>query len=928
MCKLDHWNKNTVQFLRQHLNEAVRDIRIATGFFTVQGYDLLRSALLGKQVMILVGFDETSAERLKDKMVEDIMAHLARWDTENRRDAVLDLVRKMQDGELRIVERESIDLIDARIRQGDHAKLYILDDSAVFVGSSNLTVSGLRHNVEAVAGHDAPERVHQWVDWFQHYWDAKDTYDLTQALLEALLRWLDFVPPHDIYLKTILALMPEDTTPAPRASYKMPVAYQQVVIERMLRQLQDWRGAFLVASTGLGKTIMATHTAYRLQQLNHVLNVLVFAPKPVLDDWKRALSSAGVSAEYFTRDLLDQPVRGEREGRRMMVELERVDDRYLIFIDESHELRNRMRATGDQERRSFERLVDIIKRKQPRVILLTATPFATEIENLNNQLYLLPHTAPRTTVRSDGQSVLDIFADDLLEQHVWQVPETETFFEQFMQLPVCTVISTSHVAKNFATQTEEGEYIDFGEQRKWLPRIAAYKIRAPVPFEVEMSEILDEGYFNHKPVFYKSRRGFHRTETNIEKQALIAWTSSPLALAEVLTRTIDDTYNVDFLRPQAERKQALQPLVDRIKQLTYATDAKFQALVLLLERCLEQKQKVLLFTERHATAIYLERGLAHLVPAARIANVVQETEAGGYELKQKEVYDLIYDFAPVANSDKIADRPQQQHYDVFITTDAFSAGVNLQDASIVISYDLAWTPEVIIQRAGRILRFWIEPRQVELYVFVSMFEIEPGNQQGTHKVQERLQRLMQRIRQAEKFSELPIIPEGDSAVYERLGSLTAVTTEYLGKVDITQVEEFTGASPFLAHIAELKQYQTHAQEIPDDITSARQYDGSRHLMYLLLRHQGEFHWTLYDIRANQLIERKEDALLNLLACPEQTTPPPITPTIVEQYAQLAKKHWMTSMAIDTADTVQRICALYFIPETADIAAMLREVLTP
>jgi len=54
-------------------------------------------------------------------------------------------------------------------------------------------------------------------------------------------------------------------------------------------------------------------------------------------------------------------------------------------------------------------------------------------------------------------------------------------------------------------------------------------------------------------------------------------------------------------------------------------------------------------------------------------------------------------------------------------------GVNLQDASVVVSYDIAWTPDTIIQRAGRILRFWKEPRKVQLYIIVGAYQ---ENQDG------------------------------------------------------------------------------------------------------------------------------------------------------------------------------------------------------
>ena len=922
----DHWSKNTIDFLKPHLAAAKTHIRIATGFFTVQGYNLLRSSFVGKEVLLLVGYDEASAERLRSKMIDDIMAHLACWDERNRRETVLDLVEKIRRGELRIVERETTEVIDARIRTGDHAKLYIIDQDRVLVGSSNLTVSGLQSNYEAVLGNEDDQRVSQWLQWFNDYWNAPDTYDLTQALLEALLRWLELAFPYDIYLKTILALVREDQTEAPRGSYKMPVKYQQVIVERLLRQLRAWHGAFLVASTGLGKTIMATHAALRLKRDGEILNVMVFAPKQMRPDWERALKSAGISYEIFTRDLLDQPAtKKNRQVRRILEALETIDDKYIIFIDESQRFRNRINATGDRVRYSFERLVDVIRRKQPKVLLLTATPFAKGVDDLNNQLYLLPHTAPRNTTRDDGQMAFDAFAEVIMDTTTWRVRDSEDFFDEFIDLPVATVISTSQVAKNFATQTDDGEYIDFGEQRKWLPQIEVRKVKVPLPVERQMTAALDQRYFKHEMVSFKSRIGFQRTESTIEQTAIVAWMSSPLALQEVVANTIGGAYEVDFVRSEKERKRVLGRISADLDQFTYDDDAKLVALCHFLEHFRETDQKVIIFTERLATAVYLEKALGKLLPNLRIANVVKETTPGEYALKDfdTEVYDLILDFAPEANSDNTGDRPAKNAYDVFISSDAYSAGINLQDASVVISYDIAWTPETIIQRAGRVLRFWTKPRRVSLYIFVGNFQEDAIRQKESQRVEERMRRLVQRTHHAEKFSEIPIIPENERAQYDTLSSLTDVTIEDLELIDLTEIEEFSGVSRFLIHIAELSQNAELARTIPDDITSALAYKGSRHCVYLLLRHNGEFVWTVYDIGHKQLLDLKEDDLLEMIHCASDTIPAGIDPNLIEQRAQEAKSLWATQNQIDQPEFIERICALYLLPYTEDAKESFR-----
>src|SRR5579859_1336954 len=148
---LDHWKGRTVDFLAKHLPTAKRQIRVATGFFTVQGYNLIRRYVIGKVIQVMVGYDEVSHERLKQKLIDDIMIHLSRWTEPNRREAVLDLVIKFQRGEFSLVEENSTELIDARIRERDHGKLYIIDDTLVLSGSANLTASGLLSNTENLA---------------------------------------------------------------------------------------------------------------------------------------------------------------------------------------------------------------------------------------------------------------------------------------------------------------------------------------------------------------------------------------------------------------------------------------------------------------------------------------------------------------------------------------------------------------------------------------------------------------------------------------------------------------------------------------------------------------------------------------------------------------------------------------------------------
>jgi len=46
----------------------------------------------------------------------------------------------------------------------------------------------------------------------------------------------------------------------------------------------------------------------------------------------------------------------------------------------------------------------------------------------------------------------------------------------------------------------------------------------------------------------------------------------------------------------------------------------------------------------------------------------------------------------------------KQPIDILVSTDVLSEGLNLQDASLLINYDMHWNPVRLIQRIGRVDR--------------------------------------------------------------------------------------------------------------------------------------------------------------------------------------------------------------------------------
>ena len=122
-----------------------------------------------------------------------------------------------------------------------------------------------------------------------------------------------------------------------------------------------------------------------------------------------------------------------------------------------------------------------------------------------------------------------------------------------------------------------------------------------------------------------------------------------------------------------------------------------QKLVRLLKSKELAGEKVLIFTEFADTARYLKRQLE----VAGISGVDQ-VDSG----TKGNRADVIRRFAPYyngASSSALAEQGQEETR-VLISTDVLSEGLNLQDASRMINYDIHWNPVRLMQRIGRVDR--------------------------------------------------------------------------------------------------------------------------------------------------------------------------------------------------------------------------------
>jgi superfamily II DNA/RNA helicase len=263
-----------------------------------------------------------------------------------------------------------------------HAKLYLLFRSdrktpiIGYVGSSNLTLSGLSKSGELNVDVVEQDAANKLSDWFENRWDDRWCIDISEELIEILEEsWAgeELIPPYHIYLKVAYHLSQEARSGisnyiVPKALQDILMPFQENAVSVAARHL-DKRGGVLIGDVvGLGKTLTATAVA-KLFEETFFTETLIICPKNLKEMWE----------DYVHQYRLRARVKSISKVREDFVEETR---RYrVVIIDESHNLRNR-------ESKRYGYVKEYIEQNESRVILLTATPYNKSYLDISNQLRL------------------------------------------------------------------------------------------------------------------------------------------------------------------------------------------------------------------------------------------------------------------------------------------------------------------------------------------------------------------------------------------------------------------------------------------------------------------------------------------------------------------------------------------------------------
>lgn len=329
----------------------------------------------------IFSFREEGSDRIDNKRAVQLKKELA---DEFRRQLTLGAPTDADEAGLRRLAQQIKDgklVVKLFLRHPLHAKLYLLFRSDQFtpiigyMGSSNLTFSGLSGQGELNIDVLEQDAANKLVDWFNDRWADKWCLDISPELVEIIEEsWASekLLPPYYIYLKMAYHLSREARAgltefTIPRQFRDQLFEFQTAAVKIAARHLNQRGGVLIGDVVGLGKTIMATAVA-KIFEEDLGLTTLIICPKNLVKMWEDYAFEYDLRAKVMAIT-------------RVINELPDLRRYRLVLIDESHNLRNR-------EGKRYRAIQEYIQQNDSLCILLSATPYNKTYLDLSSQLRL------------------------------------------------------------------------------------------------------------------------------------------------------------------------------------------------------------------------------------------------------------------------------------------------------------------------------------------------------------------------------------------------------------------------------------------------------------------------------------------------------------------------------------------------------------
>jgi len=407
---IDNQNKNE---LSKTLNKFIDDksinvkrLDISTAFFTSNGLNLI-SKNLNKldKIRILLGSDPIPTSYIKDKEPGDpnepdftkriLKESLEKqfFGMKNKRNKTSFNIESYNSLK-NLVKLFNIKKIECRRYEENflHAKAYIFHSSEnnFIVGSSNLTLSGLKNNLELNIGLNEGKIFEELNNWYENLWNKSSPFDLVDIFNQQLLLY----DPYIVFIKILYELYGKELLDEDEKDRDIQLSqYQLHGVQRAKKLIKKYHGALIADGVGLGKTHMASEIIK--DYINNRQKSLILCPAAVKSTWenhleRNSIQSKVISYQAFANHIKWEETKGKEGSKHLNLNS---DDYAFLVLDEAHNYRNPEAPTLAKTLDKF------LLGKRRDILELTATP-------VNNSLWDL-HCVLRYFLKQDS-ALIDI----------------------------------------------------------------------------------------------------------------------------------------------------------------------------------------------------------------------------------------------------------------------------------------------------------------------------------------------------------------------------------------------------------------------------------------------------------------------------------------------------------------------------------------
>jgi len=357
----------------------------------------------------------------------------------------------------------------------------------------------------------------------------------------------------------------------------------------------------------------------------------------------------------------------------------------------------------------------------------------------------------------------------------------------------------------------------------------------------EIDRMVEEGEYAE----YETE-AFHLEDLKRDLEADIRLLSDLQATLEPFHEEIQQDFSID------DKTEQLRQLITELQFGSHD----------ILERG-DQAEKLIVFTQFTDTVDYLGAAFEQFKENGRLPEDVEFASASG---DSSNVEATIQRFAPDANDARDQVDPENE-VDILFATDIAGEGVNLQDANLVINYDLHWNPLRLIQRIGRVDR--LGSGHDDIYALNFLPETELEEELGIVK------------RVEDRVQEIGRVLGEDGAILSPEDNINRSYMEDIyAEEDIEKVEEdvneIIGSDDLIGPASNLQDLK---QEHPDLLGWLEDRDGIRSAMewdreydgVVIVYRQGEYttpYLVTFPSESGKTLQSQEkDTVVETIVCP-------------------------------------------------------------